>query len=147
MKVRITADSMYTQPEIRICCNEETAQIRELRRMLESILSEKITVFKNYETQSVTFHEIVRIYSESKKIYLRTSNDIFEVRNRLYMLEEKLKDRGFLRISNTEIVNISQIEKLDMTYTGTIKMFLKNGDTTFVSRRYVSKMKQALKEN
>ncbi|MBO6092254.1 MAG: LytTR family transcriptional regulator, partial [Oscillospiraceae bacterium] len=61
-----------------------------------------------------------------------------------YVLEETLHDRGFVRISNSEIVNISQIEKLDMSYAGTIKMFMKNGDETFVSRRYVSKIKSVL---
>lgn len=108
------------------------------------MFNEKITVHKNHETKSVTTYEIVRIYSENKKVYLRTQKHTYEVRDRLYSLEEALRDKGFVRISNSEIVNISVIEKLDMSYTGTIKMYMKNGDETFVSRRYVGKIKDVL---
>ena len=86
----------------------------------------------------------MRIYSENKKVYVRTKEERFEVRDRLYVLEDMLREKGFVRISNSEIVNISQIEKLDMSYAGTIKMYMKNGDETFVSRRYVSRIKEVL---
>ena len=32
-----------------------------------------------------------------------------------------------------------------MSYTGTIKMYMNNGDETYVSRRYVSRIKEVLK--
>ena len=59
-------------------------------------------------------------------------------------MEERLDSGMFVRISNSEIVNIEQIEKLDMSHAGTIKMYLKNQDETYVSRRYVSKIKEVL---
>ena len=51
---------------------------------------------------------------------------------------------GFVRISNSEIVNSGHIDRLDMSLTGTIKMCMENGDETYVSRRYVSKIKDEL---
>ena len=144
MKILFDIQEKYRDIEIHICCEKRTKEALGLRDLLEGFLSSKITVHKNQETRSVTSYEIVRIYSESKKVYVRTKEDTFEVRDRLYVLEETLGDRGFVRISNSEIVNISQIGKLDMSYTGTIKMFMKNGDETFVSRRYVSRIKAVL---
>ena len=144
MKILFDIQEKYRDIEIHICCEKRTKEALGLRDLLEGFLSSKITVHKNQETRSVTSYEIVRIYSESKKVYVRTKEETFEVRDRLYVLEESLGDRGFVRISNSEIVNISQIGKLDMSYTGTIKMFMKNGDETFVSRRYVSRIKAVL---
>ena len=144
MKILFDIQEKYRDIEIHICCEKRTKEALGLRDLLDGFLSSKITVHKNQETRSVTSYEIVRIYSESKKVYVRTKEDTFEVRDRLYVLEESLGDRGFVRISNSEIVNISQIGKLDMSYTGTIKMFMKNGDETFVSRRYVSRIKAVL---
>ena len=144
MKILFDIQEKYKETEIHICCDKRSKEAIGLRDYLEGILISKITVHKNQEAKSVTTYEIVRIYSESKKVYVRTKEDTFEVRDRLYVLEETLRDRGFVRISNSEIVNISQIEKLDMSYAGTIKMFMKNGDETFVSRRYVSKIKSVL---
>ena len=83
-----------------------------LKRLIKDRPFTKITVHKDQETKSVATFEIVRIYSENKKVYVRTKEDTFEVRDRLYVLEETLGERGFVRISNSEIVNISQIEKL-----------------------------------
>ena len=144
MKILFDIQEKYRDIEIHICCEKRTKEALGLRDLLDGFLSSKITVHKNQETRSVTSYEIVRIYSESKKVYVRTKEDTFEVRDRLYVLEESLGDRGFVRISNSEIVNISQIGKLDMSYIGTIKMFMKNGDETFVSRRYVSRIKAVL---
>ena len=144
MKILFDIQEKYRDIEIHICCEKRTKEALGLRDLLEGFLSSKITVHKNKETRYVTSYEIVRIYTESKKVDVRTKEDTFEVRDRLYVLEESLGDRGFVRISNSEIVNISQIGKLDMSYIGTIKMFMKNGDETFVSRRYVSRIKAVL---
>ena len=144
MKILLDIQEKYKEIEVHICSDTKTKDVLSLRNLLEGMFNEKITVHKNQETKSVTTYEIVRIYSENKKVYLRPPNNTYEVRDRLYSLEESLSEKGFVRISNSEIVNISQIEKLDMSYAGTIKMYMKNGDETFVSRRYVSKIKDVL---
>lgn len=144
MKIQLDIQEKYKEIEVHICSDTKTKEVLSLRGLLEGMFNEKIMVHKNHETKSVTTYEIVRIYSENKKVYLRTQKHTYEVRDRLYSLEESLRDKGLVRISNSEIVNISMIEKLDMSYTGTIKMYMKNGDETFVSRRYVGKIKDVL---
>ncbi len=144
MKLFLDIQKKYSEPEVHICADRRSGEVLALRELLESVLCTKLTVHREQETQSVTAYEIVRIYSENKKVYVRTKTDTFEVRERLYALEETLGERGFVRISNSEIVNVSQIEKLDMSYAGTIKMTMKNADETFVSRRYVSRIKAVL---
>jgi DNA-binding LytR/AlgR family response regulator len=61
----------------------------------------------------------------------------------LYELEERLDNR-FVRISNSEIVNLKKVKSLDLSFVGTICMELSNGEVSYVSRRYVSKMKKIL---
>ena len=144
MKLLFDIQEKYKEIEIHICSDRRSEEALGLRDLLEGLLFTKITVYRNQETKSISSYEIVRIYSENKKVYVRTKEDRFEVRDRLYVLEDILREKGFVRISNSEIVNISQIEKLDMSYAGTIKMYMENGDETFVSRRYVSRIKEVL---
>ena len=144
MKLLFDIQEQYREIEIHICSDQRSKEALGLRDLLEGLLFTKLTVYRNQETKSVSSYEIVRIYSENKKVYVRTKEERFEVRDRLYVLEDVLREKGFVRISNSEIVNISQIEKLDMSYAGTIKMYMKNGDETFVSRRYVSRIKEVL---
>ena len=58
--------------------------------------------------------------------------------------EERLDNNLFVRISNSEIVNLKKVKSLDLSFAGTICMELSNGDVSYVSRRYVSKIKKIL---
>lgn len=144
MKIKYDIQKIYKETEIHLCDREKSQELTDIYEMLEKLLDTKIKVYKGQESGVVVPSRIVRIYSENKKVYIRTKDDLFEVKERIYTLEEQLKERGFVRISNSEIVNIQQIEKLDMSQIGTIKMYMKNGDETYVSRRYISKIKEVL---
>ena len=144
MKILLDIQKKYETPEIHICYKENNAEVVRLRDRLTDVLFGKMTVYGNQEARTVSISDIVRIYSENKRVYVRTLKDTFEVRERLYSLEEKLADNGFVRISNSEIVNTSEIEKLDMGIVGTIKMHMRNGDITYVSRRFVSTIRKTL---
>ena len=47
-------------------------------------------------------------------------------------------------ISNGEIINIKKVKGFDLSFTGTICVSLSNGTVTYVSRRYVSKIRHLL---
>ena len=49
-----------------------------------------------------------------------------------------------VRISNSEIVNLDYVTALDLSLAGTIRMTLDHSVNTYVSRRYVKRIKEAL---
>ena len=59
-------------------------------------------------------------------------------------LEQTLAGLGFVRISNSEIVNLKKVRGFDLSFAGTICVSLSDGSATYVSRRYVAKIKQVL---
>ncbi|MCE5090124.1 DNA-binding response regulator [Staphylococcus devriesei] len=67
----------------------------------------------------------------------------FKLKDRLYELEAKLPT-SFIRISKSEIVNIEMIEKLLLEPNGLIRMYLKNEDYTYSSRRFLKSIKERL---
>lgn len=144
MKLLFVIHEKYKEPEIHICSDKKSREICDIRDLLEKMLCTQITAYREQEAKTLPAFEIVRIYSENKKVFARTAGETYEVRDRLYRLEEIFCDKGFVRISNSEIVNLSQIDRFDMGYTGTIRVYLKNGDETYVSRRYVAKIKEVL---
>lgn len=58
----------------------------------------------------------------------------WKLRLRLYELEQRLDNRKFIRISNSEIVNFCEVSHFDLSMKGTIGLELKNGIHTYVSR-------------
>ena len=103
-----------------------------------------IAGFSGNEVRLLEESEIVRIYAANQKVYVQTANCEYILRPRLYELEERLDKRLFVRISNSEIVNLKKIVRLDLSMSGTICVELNNKTITYVSRRYVTKIKQSL---
>ena len=88
--------------------------------------------------------EILSAYSEGQRVMVLTSDGRYSVQKKLYELEAELGDANFIRISKSEIVNIHKIKSLDLSITGTIRLVMKTGYETYVSRRNVSKIKEKL---
>ena len=84
------------------------------------------------------------LYSENGKVYAKTSKNSYLLKFRLYQLEEML-DKNFIRISNSEIINIKKVKNLDFAMIGTIKINFINGTYTYASRRFIKKIKDYLK--
>ena len=80
-----------------------------------------------------------KIYAGNGKVFAATNNGEYILRLRLYEIEERLNPSQFVRISNSEIINLKKVKNFDLSFTGTICVELMNGTTTYVSRRYVPK--------
>ena len=88
--------------------------------------------------------DIIRIYADTGKTAAVTDKGIYVIKHRLYELEELLYGDSFVRISNSEIINLKKVDNFDMSFTGTICVKLSNGESVYVSRRYVPKIKKIL---
>ena len=74
----------------------------------------------------------------------QTAQEVYGVHLRLYELEERLDQTGFVRISNSEIINLDRVTAVDLSLSGTICMTLDGAVKSYVSRRYVKKIKETL---
>ena len=144
MKIKFDIQKQYKEPEIHICTDSKNEQAQMLYQTISGMVNKSYTVYDGQTAVILPVSDIVRIYAYSKKVYVRTREQEYEIRERLYTLEEELASKGFVRISNSEIVNIRCINRLDTSHAGTIKMYFKNRDETYVSRRYVGKIKTVL---
>ena len=87
---------------------------------------------------------MIRIYLNSGKVVAVTDKGEYILRLRLYEIENRLPSNQFIRISNSEIINLKKVNNFDLSFTGTICVKLSNGIITYVSRRYVPKLKKIL---
>ncbi|MCG8638357.1 MAG: LytTR family transcriptional regulator, partial [Desulfobacterales bacterium] len=130
------------EPKIIILTDKRTDKINGIVKRLAEANSDSLTVFSDRGVEIIECKDVIRFYSENKKVFVQTPKGKYTVRARLYELEEKLDSKRFVRISNSEIVNIKKIRNMDTSLTGTICMFLQGDIKTYVSRRNVRKIKQ-----
>ena len=144
MRVDLKLDSVYIEPLAVIYTAEITDEVTEAVKRLKETGSDIITGFTDERAEILSPDDIYRVYSENQKVLAVTEKGTFRLRMRLYQAEERLSGRKFVRISNSEIINLNKTANFDLSFAGTIQVKLKNGDTTFVSRRYVSELKKIL---
>lgn len=144
MKVCLEIDKKYETPEVHVCNHVDDAETRQIKHTIEDAVAGKLVAYDGANSLFVRYADIVRIFSANKNVYVSTEEGMYRIKERLYEMEEKLDGKKYVRISNSEIVNVHKLIKLDTSLTGTIKMYLKGSQETYVSRRYVSKIKKAL---
>ena len=144
MKIEVKVDAACAETTLVICTDKVTDEIQQLVRKLSQDAPQVIVGFREDEAVILTQEEMLRVYAEGGKVYAETLNGRFHMRQRLYELEERLDAKRFVRISNAEIVNLGWIRGFDLSFAGTICVRMKNDAVTYVSRRYVAKIKQVL---
>ncbi len=77
-------------------------------------------------------------------VFAETNHGEYTLRLRLYEMEQRLDSNFFVRISNSDIINLRKVKGFDLSFAGTICVTLSNGTVTYVSRRFVAKIKQLL---
>lgn len=144
MEIEVKLDTNTLERKVIIVTEAVDEEIKEL---MQRINREYPQVLAGFHADTVTVLEqgqIIRVYASGGKVFAVTKDGEYTLRLRLYEMEERLDPSCFVRISNSEIVNLRRVKSFDLSYTGTIRVVLRNGDTAFVSRRYVGKIKKVL---
>ena len=118
--------------------------VKNLTEKLSEDTPQVISGRRNDRIEILEPADLIRIYANTGKIFAVTDKGEYTVRLRLYELEERLNPHQFVRISNSEIINLKRVNNFDLSFTGTIRVKLSNETVTYVSRRYISKLKKIL---
>lgn len=144
MQVEIKVDKSYTEPKIIILTSSITDEVNTILNKLSDNLPQIISGIKDGKVEVMEPADFIRIYADSGKVFAATNKGEYALRLRLYEVEERLNSHQFIRISNSEIINLKKVRNFDLSFTGTICVKFDNGATTYVSRRYVAKIKKIL---
>lgn len=144
MKIEVKLDENCSETKVIIIAEKMTDEIIALMQRLSEETTLGILGFDGENAILLDFSDIVRIYSALGKVFAVTSKKEYMLRMRLYEAEEILSGKGFVRISNSEIINIKKAKQFDLSMVGTICVTLSNENVSYVSRRYVTKIKKTL---
>lgn len=144
MKIELKVDGNAGETKVIIITKAVDEGIHELMKRISDTQPQVLAGFDADTVRLLEQDSIIRIYAAAGKVFAVTEKGAYTLRMRLYELEERLDKGKFVRISNSEIVNLRKVKSFDLSFTGTIRVSMSNGESTFVSRRYVSKIKRTL---
>lgn len=144
MQVEIKIDETCKETKVIVVSDKMSEEVTGLVKKLSDATPQVILGFYEDSAEIINQAEIYRAYASQGKVYTQTGKKTYTVKQRLYELEEKLDHAQFVRISNSEMINLSKVKNFDLSFSGTICVALTNGTVTYVSRRYVTKIKEVL---
>ena len=144
MQVEIRIDSTVREPKVIVLTDRMTDEVNEIVRKISETEPTMLAGFREDTVTVLDPEEIYRIYAANGKVFAVTAKEEYSLRMRLYEAEERFRGSSFVRISNSEMINLKTVRSFDLSLAGTICVSLKNGETAYVSRRYVSRIKEAL---
>ncbi len=103
-----------------------------------------IAVYDGGKIIFISVDDIIRIYTENRKLCVVSPSGKYESRSTLREFEDQLDQTCFVRISRFEIVNLRKIQNFDLSMTGTIRIIFENDEDTWVARRYVKEIQSKL---
>ena len=140
MKIEFRREPDATELHVLVTARERTPEVESLLRRIAAPAT--IAAYDARGEVLLRPEEIIRIYTEDRRVRLDSDRGSYLLRSRLYELEEKLSNADFVRISNSELVQKGRILRLDFGLTGTIRLILEGGLETYVSRRYVARIRK-----
>ena len=141
MKIRIFENEAELGVDIR--CEQANEYVLKLKEHIE-LFGMELLVRTGGETRRIPSAEVLYFESVDDRTFLYTKREVFEIRLRLYELEEALSPAGFLRVSKSAVVNLNRISSLRPELNRNIIATMENGERIVISRSYAKKLKTVL---
>lgn len=148
MKIRVELDSGIEEEEIIIRCRTLSEEVQTIQKNLADMVARKhgFVFYKGDTEYYLSLEEILFFETEDKVIFAHTKSDMYQVKYRLYELEEALPGY-FMRISKSTILNTNKVYSIQRNLTASsVVEFQNTHKQVFVSRHYYKPLKTKLEE-
>jgi DNA-binding LytR/AlgR family response regulator len=144
MNVKLEENPTLEEIEVLIkyACMNQT--VHKLQMLVKSVDK---TIKCSLEDRSVWINasDIYYIESIDKHTFVYCKNAVYDSDSRLYQLIDELSDFGFVQVSKSCIINIHVLDCIRPLINSRLEATLCNGECIYVTRKYVSAIRNKLK--
>lgn len=134
-----------TQPEVvEIHCHKISDEVKEIVAFVKSRQGQ-LTGIINDRQFEIPVTDVFNIEVVDNKTFIYTQDKVYETKQKLYELEELLRDKHYLRISKSTLLNLMKISAIKPALNGRFTAVLYSGEEIVISRKYVPELKKVLK--
>ena len=145
MQIKVNYDESCQELQVNLVAPSNSVELQQVLVALNSLQqqTEQLIAYADNQLVLVDLAQIKRSFISDKQVWVQTAKGSWKLRQSISSLANSLP-QNFIRISQSEIVNRHFIDRLDLSYDGTIKLYLHDGSYSFVSGRSIKNFKQAL---
>lgn len=141
MKYSIIIDKDREEEAV-IYAHERSRIVQRLEAILQDSATELLG-YRNDEIVRIVPADVLCFSVEEAKAYAITEKGKYQLKLRLYQLEEML-GTSFLKINQSCLVNVEKIESFKTSIGGALMVTLKGGYRDYVSRRQLKAVKERI---
>ena len=144
--VEISVKKIPTEePEVlEIRCHKLTDDVTEIISFVKSRQG-RLSTECDGRKREIPIVDVYYAESVDNRLFIYTAKESYEVKLRLYELEEMLRGRTFLRVQKGVLLNLMKIRSIRPALGGRYTALLRNEEEVVISRKYVADLKKALK--
>lgn len=143
MKTIIRKISERDNEQVTIECVEVTQEILNLQAYSEGV-GNSIAGMIDGKLTKVLLGDIMYFEAVDEKVFAYLKKEVMEVKGRLYEYENRLAEKGFVRISKSVLLHLRKVENIRPAFNRKFIAELSNGEQVMISRQYVKSMKEVL---
>ena len=145
MKITIETPQPGQDDEIIVRVADLNEDILETIKKLKNIDSKESVAASSGDTiLMVPTKDIFYFDAVDNKVFVYTKDKKYEIKMKLYEIEEDFSFSSFIRVSKNTVLNIKKIEHLSPEFNGRFVAKLQNGERILISRGYVPNLKKKL---
>lgn len=146
IKFKFVHDEAMDDVEIIIKAKSQNKDVEKILNALSDTLVNKKVIEVNEMYNDIDINDIIIISKQDRYLFIKTVNGKYVINQPLYKMEEVLDQTWFVKISQSEIVNLKYVKKWNFDKGGIILIELSDGTTSYTSRRCASHIKEILKK-
>lgn len=144
MKITIETPEAGGEDEIIVRCAILDEKILNLIYSLKAESEQGLIGYADERIVKLAPKDVFYFESVDNRVFAYLDEGVYEIRKKLYEIEEQYAHTDFLRISKSSIVNVAKISYLKPIFNGRFEANLKNGEKVIISRQYVLDLKKKL---
>ena len=124
---------------------EWTKELEDICNYIEGRKSWIVGYGENKEVYQIELNQILYFEAVGELVFAYTKTQVYEIKMRLYQIEEATKNNMILRVSKSFLVNIRKIRSVRPALNGRFIATMINGEEVLISRQYAKEVSEAIK--
>lgn len=141
MKVKIRKIQEKEAEQVVIDCVEITREIMDIYAYA-SMKGTELSGMADGKVCRFRLEDVCYFEALDEKVFAYTKEQVFEVKMRLYEVEDAYADYRFVRCSKFMVLNLMLLEGISPALNGRFLAHMQNGEKIIISRAYVPELKR-----
>lgn len=136
MKVSIRRIDNPDDEQVIIECVRITPEIEEICACALSKGEGLCGIADGQRLERLALGDIYYFEAVDEKVFAYTQDEVYEIKRRLYEVEQAYAEHYFMRCSKSVVLNLMRLGSISPALNGRFTAHMKNGERLMISRKY-----------